>query len=352
MKLKIAETVKTLASKLSSQLAPFRNLVFISLAAWVTHIILRVLLLFRCNAYGFPFVSKPDWFIFHAICIDFLWICNSLLVFVLVGVLVKAFFKSDKVIKICTVTYAIYHGILFFATILDDEMQRFLGSHISYGLLNTYKDTSSIVMLWDYMGNDYSIPFLQIAMLLLVFPITYGLYWLLKTKVAKEGKPIHKAVIAMAVFYVASYAFINFIWTGNARMTKLRPVMGIIYSEIFDSKRQYSNLDEKDIGTYRAFYRNLWTNVEGDSLWNFTDKGNSILYREPSAALQNDSLLKARRAERPNFILVLMETHRGMNAGFLNPGEPSPTPFLDSLAANSRIWERMHTSGLPTTGAS
>ena len=71
--------------KIGASVAPLQNLVLISLAAWVTHIILRVLLLFRSNPYGFPFVSKPDWFIFHAVCIDFMWIVNALVVFLILG---------------------------------------------------------------------------------------------------------------------------------------------------------------------------------------------------------------------------------------------------------------------------
>ena len=44
--------------KIGASVAPLQNLVLISLAAWATHIILRVLLLFRSNPYGFPFVSN------------------------------------------------------------------------------------------------------------------------------------------------------------------------------------------------------------------------------------------------------------------------------------------------------
>ena len=54
---------------------------------------------------------------------------------------------------------------------------------------------------------------------------------------------------------------------------------------------------------------------------------------------------------QPNFILVLMESQRGWNTGYMNPQiQPSPTPFMDSLAAHSHVWMRMHTSGVPTTG--
>lgn len=330
----------------------FRNsksLVFISLAAWLTHIIFRFLLLFRSNPYGFPFVSKPDWFIFHAICIDFLWICNSLVIFAILAGIAKQFFKSEKLQKASVISYAAFHAILFFVTLFDNEMQRFLGCHISFGLLNTYKDVSSIVMLWDYVANDYSVPFLQFILPFLVLPFTYAIYRWLQAKMGNNGKFIKRTVIAMAIFYVASYLFINFIWTGNARMTKLKPVVSIAYSEIFESQKSNA-LNEKDLASFTATYQNLWQNVEGDSLWSFPENGPLPLYRTPSKTLTEDDSLKARRQKKANFIVVFMETHRGLNTGFLNPGEKSPTPFLDSLAAHSRIWERMHTSGLPTTG--
>ena len=77
--------MKNFIQKIAKFLEPSKNLVLISLAFWVTHILLRVMLLFRSNPYGFPFVSKPDWFIFHAVCIDFMWICNALVVFMVLG---------------------------------------------------------------------------------------------------------------------------------------------------------------------------------------------------------------------------------------------------------------------------
>ena len=55
--------MKDFIRKIVSRLEPSKNLIFISLAFWVSHIVLRILLLFRNNPYGFPFVSKPDWYI-------------------------------------------------------------------------------------------------------------------------------------------------------------------------------------------------------------------------------------------------------------------------------------------------
>ena len=165
--------------------APFQKLVLISLAVWVVHIVLRVLLLFRSNPYGFPFVSKPDWFIFHAVCIDFMWIVNALVVFVALGALVALLvskIKPDlkpvvgqKVAKVTAVFYAVFHSAILLLTLLDNETQRFLGGHLTFGLVDTYKDTSSIIVFYDYVANDLSVPYLQFVVLLLMLPAAYGL---------------------------------------------------------------------------------------------------------------------------------------------------------------------------------
>lgn len=348
--------------KVKTFFAPFRNLVWISLAAWVTHIILRILLLFRNNPYGFPFVSKPDWYIFHAVCLDFLWICNSLVVFAVVAGLVKYAIDrkcasvepvanisavKSKTARVCSVVYAVYHSLILLFTLLDQEVLRFLGSHLSFGLMDTYKDTSSILMFWDYVANDLSVPFLQFFVLVLMLPFTYGLYRLLKSRQVSMAK----VSLGMVIFYVMSYAFVYFIWTGNARMTKLRPLVSIISNEIFNQSANES-ISEKDLAQYTATYQNLWLQNDGDTLWTFAtgDKATTPLYRIPAESLVNSEEMQSRRAQKPNFIVIFMESHRGLNTGFLNPGEPSPTPYYDSLAAYSRIWERMHTSGLPTTG--
>ena len=343
----------------AASVAPFQKLVLISLAAWLTHIVLRVLLLFRSNPYGFPFVSKPDWFIFHAVCIDFMWIVNALVVFLILGGIfyrVTAGKETAKavVMKATTVLYAVFHTAILLLTLLDNETQRFLGGHLTFGLVDTYKDTSSIIVFYDYVANDLSVPYLQFVVLAFMLPLTYGVYKLLcKWYRPNDGFYIKKSVIAMLVFYIASYLFVYFIWTGNARMTKLRPVVSLIYNDLFVAKKAVG-LTDADLGTYRAAYQNLWQKIEGDSDWQFSDakEGNGLpLYRVPSESLLNSEKLKTQREMQPNFILVLMESQRGRNTGYMNPQiQPSPTPFMDSLAAHSHVWMRMHTSGVPTTG--
>ena len=341
--------------KVAASVAPFQKLVLISLAAWLTHIVLRVLLLFRSNPYGFPFVSKPDWFIFHAVCIDFMWIVNALVVFLILGGIVYRCTRGKAIVaKIVTVLYAIFHTAILLLTLLDNETQRFLGGHLTFGLVDTYKDTSSIIVFYDYVANDLSVPYLQFVVLALMLPLTYVVYRLLcKWYRPDDGFYVKKSVIAMLIFYIASYSYVYFIWTGNARMTKLRPVVSLIYNDLFVAKKA-AGLSESDLGVYRSAYQSLWQKIEGDSSWQCSDakEGNGLpLYRVPSAELLNSEKLKAQREMQPNFILVLMESQRGRNTGYMNPQiQPSPTPFMDSLAAYSHVWMRMHTSGVPTTG--
>ena len=352
-------TILGFLKKVAASVAPFQKLVLISLAAWLTHIVLRVLLLFRSNPYGFPFVSKPDWFIFHAVCIDFMWIVNALVVFLILGSIVYRLASSKEsakavVSKLVTILYAVFHTAILLLTLLDNETQRFLGGHLTFGLVDTYKDTSSIIVFYDYVANDLSVPYLQFVVLALMLPLTYVVYRLLcKWYRPNDGFYVKKSVIAMVVFYIASYLFVYFIWTGNARMTKLRPVVSLIYNDLFVAKKAVG-LTDADLGTYRTAYQNLWQKIEGDSDWQFSDakEGNGLpVYRTPSAELLNSEKLKARREMQPNFILVLMESQRGRNTGYMNPQiQPSPTPFMDSLAAHSHVWMRMHTSGVPTTG--
>jgi arylsulfatase A-like enzyme len=346
--------------KLGGALSPFQNLVLISLAAWGMHILLRVMLLFRNNPYGFPFVSKPDWFIFHAVCIDFMWIVNALVVFLILGAIASGIAgrlgsKYGSITqKTVSVLYGIFHSVILLLTLLDNETHRFLGGHLSFGLVDTYKDTSSIIVFFDYVANDLSVPYLQFVVLVLMLPATYGFYRLLrKWYRPTDGFYVKKSVIAMTIFYIASYSYVYIIWTGFSRMDKLRPVVSLIYKDLFDAK-EAKGLTEKELDAYRVSYQNLWQRIEGDSSWEFSNakEGNGLpLYRVPTAELLNSEKLKAQREMKPNFILVLMESQRGLNTGYLNPQiQPSPTPFMDSLAANSHAWMRMHTSGVPTTG--
>ena len=78
--------------------------------------------------------------------------------------------KVTKTDKILIFIYGFFHSFILLFTLLDNEVQRFLGCHLSFGLIDTYKDTSSLVMFWDYVAHDTSVPFLQFFVLVLMLP--------------------------------------------------------------------------------------------------------------------------------------------------------------------------------------
>ena len=298
-----------------------RVLLPVALASLIIHAILRILLLCRNNPYGMPFVNKSDWYIFHAIAWDYIWIAASLALWVFI---VRRFYKSS---------FLIFHAIIFLLTYLDHETQRFLGSHISFSLINTYKDPSSVGMFWDYFAYDQSVPFLQAAVLLLMFPAFYFLNKLFARYFGKKTS-LRNFFMGGAVFYLCCWLFLNVIWTGNFRLMKLTPVVNLIYKEIADiSKGKSGNLSLEEILEYQEF----WREIEGDSSWQFGSE-EYPLWKTPS-----DSLSSLPVPQFPNFIVVFLESHRYIDV-------KKSSPFLDSLMNVGLNFNRMNVSGLPTVG--
>ncbi len=300
----------------------FRTLLPLSAAVYLLHIILRSLLLFRSDAYGIPFVGKPDWYIFHAIALDYLWIIHSLIFFLLIGIFAPRFSK---------ILFIVFHSVILLLTLIDHEVQRFLGTHITFSLINTYKDLSSIKMFLDYFAYDESIPYLQFALLALLFPAFYLLFRCSRGAINRAS--IKTYLIALPVFYIICFLYLNVIWPGNARLQKLTPTVNLIWQGIMSLGQSRDNaITPSLIDEYQKF----WLSLDSSGEWKFTQK-ELPLWKEPINPLQID-LEKA-----PNFIVVFLESHRYI-------GVKESSPFLDSLMRVSLNFNRMHVSGLPTVG--
>jgi len=295
-----------------------RTLFPIMLAFWVVHVALRVLLLFRNNPYGMPFVNKPDWYIFHALAWDYMWIAASFAIWVLSAIVVG---KSKY-------TFIIFHSIILLLTYTDHETQRFLGSHISFALIDTYKDPASLKMFWDYFAYDLSVPFLQIAVLLLMFPASYFSSKFFSRYFSKKTS-LRKFFIGGAVFYLCCWLFLNVIWTGKFRMIKLTPVVSLLYQEIKYSNNK-QNLSEEEILEYHEFWKEI-------------DMGNSNVSFSKEYPLWKSIPRSSDSLQPANFIVVFLESHRYIDV-------EKSSPFLCSLMTAGLNFNRMHVSGVPTVG--
>jgi len=298
-----------------------KSLLPLALAVWVVHAVLRVLLLFRVNPYGTPFVNKPDWYIFHAITWDYMWIAISLAVCALI---IRRYYK---------IAFIAFHSIILLLTYLDQETQRFLGSHVSFSLVNAYKDPSSVEIFWEYFAYDQSVPFLQVAVLLLMFPSFYFLNKLFARYFNKKTS-FRSIFIGGTAFFLCCWLFINVIWTGGSRRAKLTPVVDLIYKEIVSlATNKKESLSEEEILEYQNFWKEI-------------DDGNSnisFLKEYPLWKEYPNSQLSTLNSQLSNFIVIFLESHRYVDV-------KKSSPFLDSLMNASLNFIRMHVSGLPTTG--
>ncbi|SHL18567.1 LTA synthase family protein [Fibrobacter sp. UWEL] len=339
-------------------------------AFWGVHAILRVLLLFRNNPYGIPFVSKPDWYIFHAICIDFIWLVEMALPFVLLAFLLS---PDSKARRFLSPVFTTLQGILLPFTLLDHEFCRFLGTHFSISLLDTYKDASSITMLFDYVAADQSVPYLQWFVLLTMVPaaIFLGKFILSRFKKCNYRGSLLKAVlIGCLVFFGASELFLKVIWTGGNRMRKLEPVVSIFTRDIKNIIVGEGEMDPTYLKAATATARRVWAEVEGDNAdqYEYPDE-KYPLYRVRKSSAEDPyriyipAIVDSASGDtiRPNFLVIFMESQRGLDVGYMDSkarlddfmgrkGRPSATPVLDSLARAGSAWTNFFASGIPTVG--
>lgn len=330
------------------------------LAFWVVHGLLRFVLLFRDNPYGIPFVAKPDWYIFHAICIDYIWIAEIALPFLLLALFLPA---TSKARRFVVSAFCVLQGIILPLTLLDHEVQRFLGTHFSLSLLDTYKDASSVSMFFDYVEADQSIPYLQWFLLVGILPAAYFIYRVIYRAFARRGirmSLLRAWLIGCVCFFGASELFLNVIWKGTNRMRKLAPVVQIFSNDIAKLVKGESQVDPAFLKAATDASRHFWAMLEGrDSLDYEYPYEDFPMYRVPKdlPEVQNEtevdsSAIRESVPAQPNFLVIFLESQRGLDVGYVNPEDArgSVTPVMDSLARAGEAWTRFYAAGVPTVG--
>ncbi|MBK8803980.1 MAG: sulfatase-like hydrolase/transferase [Fibrobacteres bacterium] len=94
-------------------------------------------------------------------------------------------------------------------------------------------------------------------------------------------------------------------------------------------------------------WRETWLSEAGpDTAWTFPDSTRPF-WRVP----RTESV--APPQDRRNVVLIVMESGRGLNCGFLKPygAVRDATPFLDSMAQTGKVWARHTCPSMPTVRA-
>lgn len=318
------------------------------LAFWAAQGVLRFAVLFRDNPYGSPFVAKPDWYIFHALCIDYIWIAEMALPFLLLALLLPVPCRGRRFV---TPVFCVLQSVILPFTLLDHEFQRFLGTHFSISLLDTYKDASSLAILPDYVSSDQSVPYLQWIILVGIVPLAIFLYRIIFAAFARRNirlSLLRGWLIGCVAFFGFSELFLNVIWKGTNRMRKLAPVVQIVTDDLQEILFGGVEVDPQFIKAATETSRRIWAEVEGEESAGYEYPDDEFpMYRVPKTVEQDSG-----KIFRPNFVLIFLESQRGLNVGFMNPRDkrPSPTPVMDSLSHTGRAWTRFYASGVPTVG--
>ncbi|MDQ3001008.1 MAG: sulfatase-like hydrolase/transferase [Fibrobacterota bacterium] len=387
------------------------------MAVWVTHAVLRGFLLLRKDAFGFPIVGKADWYFFHAVCIDILWILGYSLPFLATLVLLGAMGrrKAAKAVFWCM---AVCHSVLLGFTVFDHETMRFLGMHLDFSLMATYGNSASIREVFKFLESDESIRYLPYYLFFGCVPFSILLYaWFRRRAWVGNPRFTWRLPMFMAGTALIAHVFLYHIWTGGFRMLKLRPFTEVVVKGIQTKwGRPPVPIALAELG---GEFRRQWYLEQGDSGYVFPHIGYPF-YKVPiedfcsrlkpgfggdsggagksliempagfggrcDRDADGDGYLPAAEcddrnprahpgardvpgngvdedcdgidAEPKNFVILLLESHRGVNTGYLKPfgalpgGGASPTPVLDSLAdGRAHAWTRFSCSGIPTINA-
>lgn len=315
-------------------------------AAWLTHAVLRAAVLLRLDAFGQYLVGKPDWYIPHAVCIDARWIASLSIPF-----LAHVWFWETRhrpFARIGLWVFGVFHAVWLLVTVVDHEMLRFMGSHLTPSLMFTYGNTSAASHLGEMLANDkggVGIPYVLFfgcvpLMALFAFLLRRRARWFSDT-------PRTGSILASAAIFVAlGLLYTEIIWPGVNRARRLATVPNVWITGWKDAR--LSRVEPEEFARLREDWRARWKAESGaDTLWDFPDS-NLPYWKVPREGERKPDLDSAW-----NVVFVLFESHRGLNAGHLRPvgALRDATPFLDSLAATGESWDRFQIAAMPTIRA-
>jgi len=355
---------------------------------WVVHGILRVFVLGRSNAFGLPFVSKFDWYIFHALAIDFLWLFPLAIPLFVLGFLAR-YTQKKRWFDFVFYGYFYLNVILLAFTLIDHEVMRFMGMHLSPSFLSTYGNESAAGEVFGLIMQDKSVPGLPLILLGALLPLVLIFYATFKRRVRRPVRNLVVILLAGTVFWL----YKDVIWRGTNREKRLAPVVRILAKELQEQHLEMPVSDQKAV---TREYRDLWFRLEGDSSWVFP-VDSLPFYREPKEYYcknrdhavefckndqdedgfsiaqgdcdDQDSTVYPGAIDVPtdfidqdcsgadsnavNYAIFFLESHRAVHAGFLQDhgAWADATPFLNQEASSGHYWTRFDAGGLPTIGA-
>ena len=307
--------------------------------AWLVCALLQLLLYLRASPYGGPFLLEWRKYFLYALYYELMGVWLIASPFLLYWLVRPGSPRAAAVHGLQAALLALYIAL----SQLDHEVLRFLGIRLGTSFLATYvrPETVSDSLFFDVLGDDSGGPFLPL-LLLLAAPLAY-LWWAWR-RIARAGPGGARPRLWLgALLVVLPIAAPLNAWskaTGQFRLRKVEPVTFAIAVNAalgLEDRRRPAGFDRLVLEQ-----QSRWLAASPDKAWRFADPAYPHL-RVPTAAAP------VSEGPRWNVIFLQLETFRGSEMGFLGRS-PSPTPFLDSLAAapGTAVWTRALSFGPPS----
>jgi hypothetical protein len=315
--------------------------------AWLGCALLQFLLYVRPSPYGGPVLAAWKAFIVRPLVYELLAVWLIALPILLLWLILYRRPLSAR-------RWQALHGLLvalmtanLLITQFDHELYRFLGLRLGPNFLDVYADPTTLgdALFLNVLRGDRGGPFLS-PLLCIAAPALY-LWWSVRLvrRRTGAGPPLrhgHRVALAILALPLATGLVGYSLAHAKFRLSRLEPALFAIvrdYQWRYGDEEPPERMDEL-IRAYQAG----WLDGSTDRGWRFPDPQRPFLRAPADPAVP-------RPEERWNVVIIQMETVRGIDTGHLRPDRrPSPTPFLDSLAArpDAAVWSRALSFGPPS----
>jgi len=317
----------------------------LALYGWLGCVLLQLALYLRPGPYGGPFLLEWQRYFGLSLYFDLLGVWLIAFPFLLVWLIL---WRRPLGPRWAWLHYA---QLLLAAANLalsqfDHEILRFFGTRLTFSFLTIYARPGTLgdSLFQEVLIEDRGGALLPLILLILV-PAAYLVLALrlvrARRSLSGRWRPAFWLAILIAAVPLAAPANGWAQATSKFRLRKTEPVILALATDIrlgFDDISAPS-----DLSALAAAWQSRWLAESGDPGWRFTDKSRPYV-RSPIGPPPSPEA-------RPwNVIYLQLESFRGADMGFLGKSGPSPTPFLDSLAASpdAAVWTRASSFGMPT----
>lgn len=299
---------------------------------WLGCALLHLLVYLRPSPYGGAFLLEWPSYIVRTFCYDLLAIWLVAAPFFLLWLIGYRRSFGSRHWRLAHWVLAGLMAANLLLTAFDHELYRFLGIRFGPSFLAAYGEITTLgdSFLLSILAEDQGGPFVAPA-LCIIAPLAY--LWLAlrmagdQLGAARPGRRGLPVAFAILILPLATGATAWFLANAHFRLTRLEPAL---FALLRDWSRSYADsAPPGDLDRFARYWSSLWLAHSSDRDWRFADRERPFL-RVPTNPVPPQ--------DRWNLILIQLETLRGVDTGHLRPDRrPSPTPYLDSLAARPDV---------------